>query len=57
MRTHSKSRVFSGGYYYNHRQKGLKGKEALPHLDFWTHELPTAFKEGIYFTRMELSTR
>lgn len=46
-----------GGWYYNHRQKSLNGKEALPHLDFWTITLPEHVKAGIYFTRMELSTR
>jgi hypothetical protein len=33
------------------------GKEALPHVDFWTRALPTAVMDGILFTRMQLSAR
>ena len=46
-----------GGYYYNSRQKGLNGKEALPHVDFWTQELPLAVRDGLHFTKAEFSAR
>jgi len=47
-----------GGWYYNHKQKGMEASaEALPHQDFWKTMLPGLVKDGIYYSRNQLSTR
>eukprot|EP00660_Eupelagonema_oceanica_P019330 gene19330-biopygen17272 len=37
---------FTSGFAYNFQRRGLRGKEAIPHKDFWV-DVPFLVKDGM----------
>lgn len=42
-----------GGVFYNHKQKGLRGMDAIPNIEFW-QSLPGLVSDGIAWTKEQI---